>query len=182
MRGLRTTILGLRWARILIAGAVVGFLPYAFIYLTIYAYVVFYPVFGQGQVNREQLAAAIASVSGLGTRAFFLAITALAAWWVARKVGDRATTVHGILVGLIAVIFNQVIVFLLSPPVTLDELPIYLALGLAGGWLGGVAGRAALAGGVYRASQQIGRADDPGAVAAAIGEHLGGPGLHSVVL
>jgi signal transduction histidine kinase len=180
LRRLWTVLSGLRWAWILLAGAVVGLMPYAFIYLAIYAYVVFYPLFRPGQASGEQLAGVVALVSGLGTRAFFLATTAFAAWWVARKVGNRAA-LHGMLVGLIAVIFNQVIMFL-RPSVTLDELPIYLTLGLAGGWLGGAAGHAALPGGVYRASQQIGRADDPDALAEAIGEHLGGTGLHSVVL
>jgi signal transduction histidine kinase len=181
VRGLWTAILGLRWLRILPAGAIVGFLPYAFIYLVIYAYVVFYPLIGQGQASGEQLGRVVALVSGLGTRAFFLAVTVFAAWRVARKVEERAA-LHGTLVGLVAVVINQVLMLFLRPTVALDELPIFLALGFAGGWLGGTAGRAALVGGVYRASRQIGRADEPAAVAAAIGEHLGGPGLRGVAL
>jgi hypothetical protein len=94
MRGLASVISGLSWPRILLAGAIVGFLPFAFIYLAIYAYVVFYPALGQGDVDREQLGGVATFVSGLGTRAFFQATTILVAWRVARKVEDRAT-VHG---------------------------------------------------------------------------------------
>jgi signal transduction histidine kinase len=181
MYGLSSVISGLSWPRILIAGAIVGFLPFAFIYLTIYAYVVFSPAFGRGNVDLEQLRRVATFVSGLGARAFFLTIAILVAWRVARKVEDR-TILHGTLVGVAAAVIYQATMFFLHPPLPLDEVLIYLALGILGGWIGGVAGRATLAGSVYRASQQIGKVDDPAAVAAAIGEHLGGLGLHGVAL
>ena len=182
MSRLTTVASTLRWRRILPAGAVVGFLPFVFIYLAIYAFVIFYPVFGQGDVvDQEQLDEVAAFVSGWGVRVFFLATTLLVASWVARRVGEKAT-LHGMLVGLVAVITNQVIMSFFDLLITLDELPIYLALGVAGGYLGGLGGRTNLAGEVYRASRRIGRAEDPAAIATAIGEHLGGPGTHGVAL
>ena len=181
IRVLASVISQLSWPRIVIAGAIVGLLPFAFIYLTIYVYVVFSTAFGQGNVDHEQLAGVATFVSGLGARVFFLTITILVAWRVARKSEDRAI-VQGTLVGVVAVVVYQATMFFLHPPLPLDDVLIYLALGILGGWLGGVAGRATLAGSVYRASQQIGKADDPAAVAAAIGEHLGGLGLHGIAL
>jgi signal transduction histidine kinase len=181
MHVLASGISRLSWSRIFIGGAIVGFVTFAFMYLTIYAYVVSSPAFGQGHVDLEQRRELANFVSGLGARTFFLAITILVTWRVARKVNDRAI-VHGTLVGVIAAVIYQAIMYFLHPPLPLDEMPIYLALGILGGWLGGVAGRTTLAGSVYRASQQIGKADNPAAVAAAIGEHLGGLGLHGAVL
>lgn len=181
MRGVARVISILNWRRILFTGAIVGPLPFVFIYLAIYAYVVFYSAFGQGKFDHEQLGGVANFVSGLGARAFFLTITILAAWRVARKVEDRGT-VHGILVGVVAATVYQATMFFLHPPLLLDEVLTYLSLGISGGWLGGIAGRAALSSRVYRASQQIGKAEDPAAVAAAIGEHLGGLGLHGVTL
>src|SRR5215212_5291572 len=90
----------LYWSRILLAGAVVGFMTLAFVYLAIYAYVVFYPVFGQSDISSEQLGLIVAFVGGWGARLFFLIATVLAALWVGRKVEERAT-LHGVLVGLI---------------------------------------------------------------------------------
>jgi signal transduction histidine kinase len=57
-----------------------------------------------------------------------------------------------------------------------------VALGIAGGWLGGVQGSTTLAGEVYGATRRIGEANDPADIAAAIGEHLGGAEVHDVTL
>jgi putative membrane protein (TIGR04086 family) len=124
----------LHWSRILLAGAVVASLTMAFVYLAIYAYVIFYPLFGQEGMSSEQLRPVVTFVGGWGAR-FFLIATVLAALWVGRKVEERAR-VHGLLVGLIAVAIVQTIVFFVYPPVTPEELSIYIALGLTGGGLG----------------------------------------------
>jgi signal transduction histidine kinase len=181
MRGLATTISTLRWLRILLAGAVVALLTLTFIYLAIYAYVVFYPVSGQADVESEHLGKVADFVSGWGARLFFLAATALVASWVARRADDLAI-VDGVLTGLLAATVLQMLVLFFYPPVRPSELLIYVGLGVAGGWLGGVEGRSPLAAGVYRASREIGRAGDPASVVAAIGEHLSESGAHSVSL
>ena len=181
MRGLVTTISTLRWLRIFLTGALVALLTLTFIYLAIYAYVVFYPTSGQGDVASEHLGKAADFVSGWGARLFFLAATSLVASWVARRADDLAI-VHGVLTGLLAATILQMLVLFFYPPVKPGELLIYVGLGIAGGWLGGVEGRSPLAAGVYRASREIGRAGDPATVVAAIGEHLGESGAHSVSL
>lgn len=174
-------IFALRWPQVLLAGTVAGVAPFAFVYLTIYAYVLFYPVFGQGNVDSEQLREVAAFVSGWGARAFFLSITILAASRVARRARDKAA-LHRVLVGVVGAMANQAIVLFVYPPITLNELAIYSALGIVGGWLGGVGGRSSLASEVYRATRQIGKASDASAVATAIGEHLGETSIHSVTL
>jgi len=171
----------LRWPRILFAGAVVALLTVTFIYLAVYTYVVVYATFARGDVESEHLGGAADFVSGWGARLFFLAATSLVASWVARKVDDLAI-MHGILTGFIAATAMQMLVLLFYPPITPSELSIYLGLGIAGGWLGGVEGRSVLATGVYRASREIGRAGDPATVVAAIGEHLSESGAHGVSL
>jgi signal transduction histidine kinase len=183
-----TAISTLSWSRILLAGAVVGFLPFV-LYLAVYAYVIFYPTFSQDELGSEQLAEVVAFVSGWGTRVFFLVTTILAAWWVAQRAKGRAA-LHGTLVGLVAAIVNQVTIFYsyklvasyFYQPVTFSDLSIYVALGVAGGWLGGATGSTTLAGEVYSATRQIGGSDDPNDIAAAIGEHLGGAGVYDVTL
>ncbi|MDQ3862822.1 MAG: GAF domain-containing sensor histidine kinase [Actinomycetota bacterium] len=181
MRELVLAIWTVRWPRVLLAGAVAGVLPLAFIYLAVYAYVILYPVLGHGAANPEQLEKIVTLVNGWGAHAAFLAITFAMAWWAARKVGTRPA-MHGTLVGLVAAVVNQALVSTFYPPVTIAELPIYFLLGIAGGWLGGVGGRTTLTGEVYRASRRIGAASDPDAVAAAIGEHLGRADLHGITL
>jgi signal transduction histidine kinase len=180
VRRLASTIPALRWTRILLTGAMVGLLPIAFPYFAVFVYVILYPIFGQGDADPEGHGV-VDFVNGWGAYAFFLMTTILAAWQVARK-ADTRPALHGTLVGLVAVVANRVIMPSFDPSVTPGELPIYLALGLAGGWLGGVRGRTPLAGEVYSVSRRIGVAGDPTAVAAAIGEHLGGPDLHGITL
>src|SRR5215218_4039152 len=178
----------LSWSRILLAGTVVGFLPFVF-NLAVYTYFVYYPTFLQRELGSGQLAETVAFVSGWGGRILFLVTTILAAWWMAQRAKARAI-LQGILMGLVAAIINQITIyysytFLMSyfyRPVTLGDLSVYVALGIAGGWLGGVAGSTTLAGEVYGATRRIGEADDPHDIAAAIGEHLGGAEVHDVTL
>jgi signal transduction histidine kinase len=166
----------LSWSRILLAGTVVGVLPFV-LYLV------------QNELGSAQRAEMIAFMSGWGARLLFFVTTILAAWWVAQGAKARAA-LHGTLMGLIAGIVNQVTVFYsytwgtskFDQPVTLGDLSVYVALGIAGGWLGGVQGSTTLAGEVYGATRRIGEANDPADIAAAIGEHLGGVEVHDVTL
>jgi signal transduction histidine kinase len=188
VRGAVTATSTLSWLRILSVGTVVGFSPVVF-NLVVYAYVDFHPTLVGDESGSEQLAEAAAFASGWATRVFFILTTILAAWWVAKWTRGR-TTLHGALIGLVAAIVNQI--NLLYPynfvassfyrPVTLSDLSIYVVLGIAGGWLGGAAGRTTLDGDVYRVTRSISEANDPDDVAAAIGEHLGGADVHDVTL
>ena len=127
-------------SRILLAGTVVGFLPFVF-NLAVYTYVVYYPTFIQREVGPGQLAETVTFVSGWGGRILFLVTTILAAWWVAQR-AKASATLQGILMGLVAAIVNQITIyysytFLMSyfyRQVTLGDLSIYVALGIAGGW------------------------------------------------
>jgi signal transduction histidine kinase len=176
------------WLRILLAGAAVGFSPVVF-NLAVYAYVVFYPTLVREESSPEQPAEAVAFASGWAAGVSFLVATILAAWWVAKRARGMVT-LHGILIGLVAAIVNQAT--MLYPynlmasyfyqPATLGDLSAYMGLGVVGGWLGGSAGRATLAGEVYRATRRIGEANEPRDVAVAIGEELGGADAHDVTL
>lgn len=178
----------LSWSRILLAGTAVGVLPFA-LYLAIYSYLVYYPTFIQVESGSEQLTETVAWIGGWVARLLLLLATIPAAWWVAQRAKGRAA-LHGSLMGLLAAIVNQITIYYsytattsyFYKPVTLSDLSIYAALGVAGGWLGGVMGSTPLAGDVYAATRRIGRAGDPGDVAAAIGAHLGDTGVHDVTL
>ena len=113
----------------------------------------------------------------------YLLSNMIAASLVARRVGTTVVW-HGMLTGLVSAIANQLIVFILFPPVILSELVSYLVLGIVGGLLGGFEGREALAGQkiLYEVSRNIGAASDPRDIAIAIGEHLKGSKVKGVGL
>lgn len=161
-----------RLLRAFIGGTVAGAMPLAFVYLAVFLYVVFYPLAGRGELGQEQLGRVVALVSGWGAQAFFLAVTFLVAFRVARRAEERAV-VLGTLVGLVAAFVDRTTASVIGSPLTLGDAASYLCLGLAGGYFGGLAGRSTLSGGVYRVSRRIGTARDAAAVAAAIGENLG---------
>jgi hypothetical protein len=117
----------------------------------------------------------------LGAQAFFIAVTFLVAFRVARRAEERAV-VLGTLVGLVAAFVDRTTASVIGSPLTLGDAASYLCLGLAGGYFGGLAGRSTLSGGVYRVSRRIGTARDAAAVAAAIGENLGDARVEGVAL
>lgn len=178
----------LGWSRVLLTGMAVGVLSFA-LYLAIYYYVVYDPTFVQDELGSGHLADTVAIMGGWVARLFFLAAAIPAAWWVAQRAKGRVA-LHGSLMGLVAAIVNQTTIYYsyssttsyFYKPVTLTDVSIYVALGVAGGWLGGIIGNTTLAGDVYAGTRRIGRADDPEDVAAAIGEHLGGSEAHGVTL
>ncbi len=169
-----------RWLRALLGGTIVGALPFAFVYLAVYLYVIFSSLGGRGQQG-EELGRVVGFVGGWGAHAFFFAATILMAFQIARKADDNVVLL-GLFTGLIAAFANQAITSLINPPVTPVGFTGYTLLGLAGGYFGSLAGRSTLSGGVYRVSRQVGKAKDASAVAGAIGENLGGPGVYGVAL
>lgn len=189
---------GVQWRLILPAGAGVGVLvTILFYYLPVfminhYATVVF--LLREGSILSQN------SILGVDTREFgffmgrygmpvlYLLLIVLAASWVARRV--RATgPLHGVLTGvvsgLVSAILNQVIGALyfgggLDP----IELVLYPVLAIGGGLVGGLRGWNVLAGQevLYKASQDVGAARTPQAVAAAIGGNLAGSEVSNVSL
>lgn len=169
-----------RWLRAIVGGTFAGVMPFAFVYLAVFLYVIIYPLAGQGQLDQGHLGHVASFVGGWGALAFFFAVTLLVAFLIARKAEQRSVLL-GTFVGLVAAAV-QMITSLVDPPIILGGVFSYLCVGLAGGYFGGLAGRSTFSGGVYRVSRRIGEAKDASAVAAAIGENLGGPGVEGVAL
>jgi len=169
-----------RWFRVLAGGIVAGALPFAFVYLTVFLYVILYLVVRQHQPEQGHLGWIVTFVGGWGALAFFVAVTFLVAFLVSRRAESRSVLL-GTLVGLVAATV-QVVLSLVDPPIVPGGFVVSLCLGLAGGYFGGLAGRSTLSGGLYRVSRRIGAARDAAAVAAVIGENLGGPGVDGVAV
>lgn len=170
-----------RWFRVFLGGTIAGVLPLAFVYLAVFLYVVLAPLTRHGEPGREQLGHVVDFVGGWGALAFFLAITFLVAFRIARGTEERAV-VLGTVVGLVAAFVDQTIASIVDPPVTPEGVASYVCLGLAGGYFGGLASRATLSGGVYRVSRKIGKAKDASTIASAIGENLGAAGVEGVAV
>ena len=192
------TASGLQWRLILAAGIGVGVLvTILFYYLPVflinhYATVVF--LLRQGSVLDE------ASILGVDTQEFgyfigrygmpalYLALTVLAASWVARRV--RATgPLHGVLTGVVSGVVSAILsqaIGALYFGGGLDPLGLvlYSVLAIGGGLAGGLRGWNVLAGRevLYRTSQDVGAAPTPKAVAAAVGENLAGSEVSNVAL
>ena len=192
------TTSGLQWRLILAAGIGVGLLVMIlFYYLPVflinhYATVVF--LLRQGSVLGE------ASILGVDTQEFgyfigrygmpalYLALTVLAASWVARRV--RATgPLHGVLTGVVSGVVSAILsqaIGALYFGGGLDplELVLYPILAIGGGLAGGLRGWNVLAGRevLYRTSKDVGAAHTPRAVAAAVGENLAGSEVSNVAL
>jgi signal transduction histidine kinase len=175
----RATSLPTRWWRVLLAGAIAGVLPLAFVYLAVFLYVIFYPLAGRGEP--EHLERVVTFLGGSGAHVFFFALTLLMAFRVARKAEVRAV-VLGTVVGLVAATVDRTIAAIIGTAIAPGEIASYLCLGLAGGYLGGLAGRSTLSGGVYRVSRKVGEAKDASSVAAAIGGNLGDSGIEGVAI
>lgn len=188
----------MRWRLILSAGVGVGVLVTAlFYYLPVflinhYATVVF--LLQQGSVLSESSILGVDTqefgyfIGRYGMPALYLALTVLAASWVARRV--RATgPLHGVLTGVVSGVVSAILsqaIGALYFGGGLDpiELVLYPVLAIGGGLAGGLRGWNVLAGRevLYKASQDIGVARAPQAVVAAIGENLAGSEVSNVSL
>ena len=161
---------GMRW--VLVVGAGVAALTFALMYLTINVYAAVLSILSRGDVDRAALDrfAGIMAVWGLPAL-YWLLITGAVAWLV-RSLG-AATARQGVVAGLVSAAGLQVIGLAFGPPL-LRELIVYPLLGVAGGWLGSVLGKAALAEreALYRASRAVAAAANAREIAAAIGENL----------
>ncbi len=119
----------------------------------------------------------------LGAPTMHLLLTALAASWVARRVGT-AVVAHGVLIALVSVVVLQGILLYTTSSLSFSEVATLLVMALGGGLLGGLEGRNVLTGqeALYRASRDISAARDPQAVLTAIHDYVAGPAVAGVAL
>ena len=179
--GRRGTLDGVRWRLVLTAGAGAGILPQLLLYPLTYGYILTSALLSQS-IDAEQ-ARQFGLMMGLwGQPVIQMLLCALAASWVARRAGE-APMAHGLLIALVSVVAGQV-AGLVYGGFSVDGLTKYLALGLAGGLMGGIEGRAALAGqeALYEATRRIGEASGPQEVADAIGDNPLSPAAVGVAL
>ena len=163
---------GMRWRWVLVVGAGVATLTFALMYLTINVYAAVLSILLGGDVDRAALDRFADTMALWGLPALFLLLSTGAAAWLVRRVGV-ATAWQGVLAGLVSAAGLQLIGLAFGPPL-LREIVLYPLLGVAGGWLGSVLGRAALAGreALYRASRDVGAATNAQEIADAIADNL----------
>jgi hypothetical protein len=120
---------------------------------------------------------------------FGLLLTTGVAIWITHR-GGVATTLPGVGLGLISALAGSIVLVLYDQKVGLSggaqglwNLAV-LFLVLGGGWLGGLVGRATLAGraALRQASQAIAAASDAHGIVSAIGKYLAGPEVSQVSL
>ena len=172
---------GVRWGRVLVAGAIVGIIPHLLLYLLAYNFVLVFSLIGV-EATLEQ-AEQFGNIMGAWVMPLMhMLLAVFASYLVVRRVGAAAVA-HGALIALVSVIVGQAVA-LLHGPLDLDELTKYLALALAGGLLGGTEGRAALADqdALYEASRGIGAASSPQAIVNAIGDNPASPAAGGTAL
>lgn len=183
MRRLAATTDFSSFAWIVVAATVVALARLIFVYAAVLLYVVIYPVLGRGDADPAGLRETVTLLVVWGNPLLFFFMSGLAAYVVARRAGEAPLT-HGLAVGVVAAVIVQATTPFVSPPVKLSEVILYLLAGAAGGLCGGAGARRTLVGyeALYDASREISEARRPDAVAAAIGENLGGSDAESVAL
>jgi signal transduction histidine kinase len=166
---------GVQWRWIPPVGAVVAATSFALTYFLVTLYAAVLRISSGGELDSARLDGFAGFMAHWGLPALCALLAAGAAAWLARRAVEPSPW-QGVMVGLVSGVCLQAIGLAFGPPLV-RELIVYPLLGATGGWLGGVAGRAALAGreSLYRASRDIGAAANPSEVVAAIGENLADP-------
>ena len=134
----KSQILHVRWGRVLLTGLVVYVLSYftVILIITVYAFILAFQVRGApDQVRIEQFAD---QVSTWGGPVLVLLLTLGAAIWVSRKVAV-ATSLHGLLVGLMVAIIGVILSLIFGWAMDLLDL-MWFFLTMTVGWFGGVLG------------------------------------------
>ncbi len=127
-----------RWWWVLVTGTGVGVVSYLLLFPVITAYVVILSLLNRAaQSSIDQF---IFAYGALGMPTMHLLLTALAASWVARRVGTAAVT-HGVLIALVSVVVLQCILWYDTSRLNLSEVATLLVMALVGGLLGGFLGR-----------------------------------------
>lgn len=178
--GLGKTFSEVRWRWVLPVGLGVAVLTIASLYAIAIAYALVLQAASGGTLSREEIqqpAGAVARFAAVWVLPLvFVLLTAIAFALGVRR--DLAPSFRdAIALGLAAAVLFQIAGRAFGP-FSLREFFVYPVAGVLGAWLGVVLGRASLAGreSLYRASRAIGSAENPGEVAAAVGEHLAGSG------
>jgi signal transduction histidine kinase len=175
------TARGIRWRWVFPVGLGVAALPYLLLYPLTFAYVFFNHLLGR-EGRPEQFGYVIGA---WGMPLAHAVLTLLATYWVVRRAGARgAAARYGLSIALLSVAASQVFGMYYEAALDTAEVAKYLALALAGGMLGGAAGRNSLAGqeSLYHVSRDIGAARSPQAIVAAVADHLAGPGTGVALL
>ncbi len=144
---------------------------------------------GVGLFSGQEIVDLCDSIGAWAGPLFGLLLATGGAIWITHR-GGVATTLPGVGVGLISALSGSLVLVLYDQKVGLSGGVqglwnlLMLFLIVAGGWLGGVLGRATLAGraALRRASQAIAAASDAQAIVSAVGEHLAGPEVSHVSL
>jgi signal transduction histidine kinase len=144
---------------------------------------------GVGLFSGQEIVDLCDSVGAWAGPLFGLLLATGGAIWITHR-GGVATTLPGVGVGLISALSGSILLVLYDQKVgpsggaqgLWNLLMLFLIVG--GSWLGGVLGRATLAGraALRRASQAIAAASDAQAIVSAVGEHLAGPEVSHVSL
>lgn len=174
-----------RWRWVLPWAALISFATYALGLLLVSAGVHFLSLLeklGWADFAREDYTLLGRLVGGVGWPVVYLLLTVTAALWVGRRV-VVAGPLHGVLIGLISTAVIQGVGLLFGPLIP-RELLVYLLLGLAGGFFGGLRGWAARAGeeALYNTSLAVSAARNPREIVAAIGENLAGTEVTGITL
>ena len=152
------TTSAVRWRWVLGVGAGVAALAFALIYLTVTLYATAFSILARGELARAGLDRFADFMAGWGLPGLYLLLMVGGAAWLTRR--TLVTNMwQGVTMGLVSATLLQAIGLAFSPP-SLRELILYPLLGMAGGYFGGLAGRAILAGreALYKTSLDIGAA------------------------
>lgn len=170
----------MRWRLVLALGAGVAVVAFALLYLLVNLYATGLSVLSGGEMGREELGRELGRfadfMAAWGLPAMYLLLTAGTAALLTRASG-ATNRLQGILLGLVSAVGIQLLGRAFGP-FDAWELALYPLLGMVGGWLGVALSRGALdrQEALYRASRALEAVEAPRDVAAAVGEHLAGPG------
>lgn len=171
----------------LVLGAVAAVSPLALVYLSMNLYAAGVSVYFGGGLGRGELAERFldpfAGITvGGGLPVLYLLLTAAASSLMTRMAG-AINALQGLLLGFVSAVGIQLLGRAFGP---FDpwELVYYPLLGVAGGWLGAVLSRGALARqeALYRATDALFSVGGPRDVAVAVGKNLAGPSQERVSL
>lgn len=178
---LRNRIAGVQWRWVLAAGIWVPAAATALWVVFVIGYGASLAIAAHGPPDRERIGR-FGAQGEWTVPALALALTVVAASWVARKAGTRPAT-HGMLVGTVAGAI-LLVVWARFHSAALLWGAMAAGLSIGSGWLGGRESRSALAGQelLYRASRAIVTAGSPQAIVDAIGDHLADPHASRVAL
>lgn len=178
LREVWSTVRALSWGGILVAALAVALLTREFFALATFSYADHYQLILRTEPSDAHGAQIAYLAATHGARAFFVIATVLSVRYLAVWAAEKPLA-HGPPTGVLAAAGFQTIHLFFYEGVVPIEAAIYLALGIAGGVLGGAWGRRDLfkREALYRATRRMGKSaetPDPDALAAIVGEEIAG--------